>query len=214
MSLLKSKTILFLAIAWFAVLVLARPSHAESSFGDLGVGTQVVMVRGEDGNTAGAGFGLHTRFLWILGLDISGTDLSDTATVWGSNPWRVDLVLQLVDTDRFDFQITPGLSGQTFGDAFNPVGDTTWYRLGGGFDVRLWEGLNLGAALHWTVPGENQIDTYIDQYGDQMLTEFVGGLGADAEVPTSLQSLTVSDAIDQLPLDRFEITIGLSYYFF
>lgn len=191
---------------------------AQESFGEVGVGAQVMVVSGDTENETGVGFDLRTRFLWRLGLDFSATALESSLPVWGISTYRLGLVLYVVNSEYFNFYLSPGLAGDSVGDTFNPVGDTTWYRLGGGFEFRFLDGFALGLDIHWTLPSEGVVTDYIDQNGEDLLTQYadyyLNEYGDDYdEIPTDLEDVSPSDLLDVLPLDRFEFGVSARYYF-
>lgn len=194
-------------------LTLSSSPAQALDFGEVGVGTQVLVVPADDGTATGLGFDLRTRFLWVLGLGFSATNIQSNEAVWGVAAYRVGLMIHAVSTERFGLFLSPGLAGGSFGDAFNPFGGTTWYRLGGGLEVRVFEGMAIGLDLHWSVPGEKQIEDYIDENGEQLLASYLEGLGSSGEIPSSISELSTSALLREVPLDRFEWTIGLRYYF-
>ena len=177
------------------------------------MGTQVLVVPGESGTATGMGFDLRSRFLWVLGLGFSATNIESTEAVWGVNAYRVGLMIHAVSAEHFALFLSPGMAGDSFGDAFNPFGDSTWYRLGGGFEFRFLEGVALGLDIHWTIPGETQVEDYVEENGEELLAQYLEGLGSSTEIPTSVSSLSPSQLLDELPLDRVEWTVGLRYYF-
>lgn len=193
-------------------LGLAGPTSA-SEFGEVGLGTQFLVVAGDGGSSAGVGFDLRGRFLYVLGVDFSAASINGNEAVWGPSAYRLGFVIQAVTTEYFALYLSPGMSGDTIGDTFNPGGDTTWFRLGGGLEIRL-DRFALGFDVHWTVPGKNQIETYVDEHEEELLAEYAGGLGTSGEVPPDPASMSTGELLDVLPLDRFEFTIGLRYYFF
>ena len=112
------------------------------------------------------------------------------------------------------------MAGSSVGDSFNPVGESTWYRLGGGLEAR-FEGFAFGFDAHWTVPGERQIERHLEENGEALLAEYVEGLGSSQEIPGDLSNLSAGDlngispgdALEVLELDRVEFTFGVRYYF-
>lgn len=205
---------LFALLAVVLVLQLGLAAPALSlDFGEIGLGTQVVVVPGESGTATGMGFDLRSRFLWVLGLGFSATNIESSEAVWGVSAYRVGLMIHAVSAEHFALFLSPGMAGDSFGDAFNPFGESTWYRLGGGFEFRFLDGVALGLDIHWTVPGETQVEEYVEENGEELLAQYIEGLGSSTEIPTSLSSLSTSQLLDELPLDRIEWTVGLRYYF-
>ncbi|MBN1946389.1 MAG: hypothetical protein JW797_11985 [Bradymonadales bacterium] len=192
---------------------LAASRVTAAGFGELGVGTQVLVVDGDQGSQRGVGFDLRTRFLWILGLDFSVTSLGSTPEVWMPPTYRLGLLIHPWTSKYFDCFLNPGIASDAVADLFDPEGTTTWFRLGGGAEVRFLDGFALGFEFHWTVPGQARIEQYIDQHKEELLEQYLMALGGSQELPTSLEEVSASDLIDLLPLDRFEFTIGVRYYF-
>ena len=205
------KYILLVALMTTCVFHTSRATALD--FGEIGLGTQVVVVPGETGTATGVGFDLRTRFLWILGVAFSATNIESSEAVWGVAAYRASLMIHAVNTEHFCLYLSPGFSGDTFGDSFNPVGDSTWYRLGGGFEFRFLGGLSVGLDVHWTVPGEHQVEDYLTENGDELFVQYVEGLGSTGEIPTSIDDLSPAELLGELPLDRFEWTVGVRYYF-
>ncbi len=201
-----------LSVSLLLILLTASTPLFASDFGEVGVGTQVVVVKGDTGNATGLGLDVRARFLWFLGVDYSATNLADNRDVWGTTPYRFSLLIHLVNSEYFGLHLSPGLAGANVGDSFNPVGDSTWYRLGGGLEGR-YSNFALGFEAHWTMPGETQIERHIEDNGEALLAEYIEGLGSTAEIPSDLSSISTGDALDILNLDRVELTIGLRYYF-
>ncbi len=198
-------------------VVLPRAASAGGGdFGELGLGTQFVVVDGDGGSTAGVGVDVRARFLWVLGVDWSATRLEENEAVWGATPFRLGLMFHVLSLEHFGMHLSPGLSGSTFADAFNPVGASTWYRLGGGLEGR-YEGFALGLDVHWSIPGEGTTTRYLEENGEALALEYAAsGDFADqmaALEAGDLSSISVGDALDVLPLERLEFTIGLRYYF-
>jgi hypothetical protein len=196
-----------LLFAPLLVLLLVWPVGAralDDDFWGIGVGTHLLVVDGQGGRETGIGATVRGRFLWVLGLEMSMADVESSPSIRGVSPFRSSLLIHVVQTDHFHFYLSPGLAGQNVGDALNPAGDSTWYRLGGGVELRLLEGLRLGLETHWTVPGESALARYIDDSGD--VNEYMSQA-------LSSSSVSPSDFIGLLPLDRLEFSIGLRYYF-
>jgi hypothetical protein len=189
--------------------VLLWPSGAgalDEEFFGLGVGTQLLVINGSGGHEAGVGATVRARFLWVLGWEVSLSEVKSSPTVRGVAPFRTSLLIHAVQTEHFHFYLSPGMAGQNLWDAFNPAGGSTWYRLGGGVEVGLVDGLRIGWELHWTVPGENALARYVDGAHADVLNRYMTqALSADG---------SPSDLLGLIPLDRLEITIGLRYYFF
>jgi hypothetical protein len=193
---------------------LALPPRASAlDFGGVGLGTQLLVVDGEEGAAAGLGLNVRTRFLWVLGLEMTLANVQSSEAVWGATPYRAALLVHAVQHPAFHLYLSPGLAGERFGDAFNPVGDTTWYRVGGGLEFRLVEGLRLGAELHWTIPSQTVLERYVDENQDRLLADYLESYGASARPPRSIADVSTSQLLDVLPLDRFEFAVNLRYYF-
>jgi hypothetical protein len=198
--------------------LLALPARASAlDFGGVGLGTQLLVVDGEDGAEAGLGLNLRTRFLWVMGFELSLANVESSEAVWGATPYRTSLLIHAVQSEYFHLYLSPGLAGERFGDAFNPVGDTTWYRVGGGVEVRLVQGLRLGADLHWTIPSQSVLERYIDENRDRLLADYIAAAGPNFRPPRSAadvtQGLSTSELFDLIPLDRLELAVSLRYYF-
>jgi hypothetical protein len=207
-----TQTIKTFAVTLAVLLTIAGTADA-TDFGEIGVGTQMLIVDGDDGSESGFGIDVRTRFLWLLGVDFTASDIDSSEALWGVNPYRVNLMLHAISAENFDLYFSPGMSGGSLSDALNPTGATTWYRLGGGAEVRFLDGLAIGFEAHWTVPGEQQMEEYVNDYGEQLLAEYVAAMGETFAIPSGYEDLSTSDLLGVLPLDRVEFAIGMRYYF-
>lgn len=183
-------------ILFVASLLFAAPQPAmaaDEGIIEVAVGSGVNVAASRDADVervVNIGFNARLKLLHILAVDVAWTpprDVADNVDLATTATWRLNALLYLMNFDHFGLYMGGGFGAEDPGDLVYFRGDTTWYRLGGGFEVVSNRHLALTAEGFWTVPGLTMTE--------QKLNE-------------NFSDIREASPSDLLELSRFEVFVG------
>ena len=212
------KKLYITTILSLATLTVSSTAMAEANgLFTLGLGASYSVTKIQDLNDSNAtetmspSLSVRLKLLRIFGaeLEYSPTVAQKESTdLVMDSAYRASGLLFLLPTQYFGVYGKAGVGSHDLAQLANPMGETSSFHAGGGFDIHLGDHLALGGELLVLLPGAHSIDTALSKHGLRSTNENLGsGVSASPRSPVELQ---MSDLINT---DNYQASVSLRYYF-
>lgn len=208
----------FVTIVSLATLTISSSAMAGANdLLTLGLGASYSVTKIQDlsetsaTETMSPSLSVRLKLLRVFGAEFAYSPTiaqSGNSDLVMDSAYRASGLLFLVPTQYLGIYGKAGIGSHNLAQLANPMGETSSFHAGGGFDIHMGDHFALGGELLVLIPGAHSIDTALSKHGLRSTNENLGtGIQSTPRSPVEIQ---MSDLINT---DNYQASVSLRYYF-